>query len=288
MILSIGGSQLILEARSSTQPTWLPSSYQGFLLSEDLPVGLLADRPMPIRLLLSEHVFKSPLANHLIVKNPLWELWKEPAGNYVFFLSEILPKRWVVIDPNFQCGEVFIDQNTPGELDFYPLQYLDIVLFSNYLANYGDLILHASGVALAGSGYVFFGPSGAGKSTIADDLADKPGITVLGEDQVILRYQDGQFWIYGTPWHVRADRCSPLGVPLKKLFFLDRSSPQTLSALTAANGVLKILQTAFIPYYRSELINHILENLEGLTTHVPFFTLAYQQGSNLVETIENA
>ncbi len=288
MILSFGGSQLILEARNSAQLAWLPPSYLGFLLSDDQPTGVITGNLTALKLNFSDNPFNHQLTGKLVVNNSLWELRVNPRGNYIFKLTEVQPKRWVMMEPGFQNGDVFIDQNITGALDFYPLQYLDMILFSNYLANYGDFILHASGVALAGSGYAFFGPSGAGKSTIADALAGKPGITVLGEDQVILRYQDGQFWIYGTPWHVRADRCSPLGVPLKKLFFLDRSSPQTLSALNASDGVLKILQTAFIPYYRSELIGRILAGLEGLTTQVPFFTLAYQQGSNLVEIIENA
>lgn len=288
MILSIGGSQLILEARYSEQSAWLPSSYQGFLLSESSSTGLIKESPDSLRLSISNQLFNHRSINRPVVENSLWTLWFDSNKNYIFTLAEIQPKRWVVMEPQFRSGELFVDQNISGELAFYPLQYLDMILFSNYLANFGDLILHASGVAFHGSGYVFFGASGSGKSTIADALANEPGITILGEDQVILRYRDGQFWVYGTPWHVREDRCSPLGVPLKKLFFLDRSSPQTLLALTAAEGVLKILQTAFIPYYRAEIISCILAKLEILTTSLPLFTLAYQQGSNLMETIVKA
>ena len=46
-----------------------------------------------------------------------------------------------------------------------------MMIYANWLAASGDVIVHAAGVAADGQGYAFVGPSGAGKSTLATCLA---------------------------------------------------------------------------------------------------------------------
>ena len=105
---------------------------------------------------------------------------------------------------------------------------MDVLLFVNWLATFGDFLLHAAGIAYQGKGYVFSGYSGVGKSTLATELAAIPGVTVLGEDQVVVRRQKNRYMVYGTPWHTNPARCAQGGVPLKKIFFLKRTGATKL------------------------------------------------------------
>lgn len=221
----------------------------------------------------------------LITENEIWQLWLDGLENFVFTQPKQIPQRWIVIDPEFHNGKVVGDFSGFGETEIYPLQYIDIVIFSNWLANFGDLLLHASGIAFGGEGYCFIGDSGAGKSTLVRDLSEKPGITVLGEDQVVLRKMDEQFWIFGTPWHETPEMCSPLGVPLKKIFFLDRTAPQVVVPVRDFEGVVRIMQTAFYPVYRPEAVERILNRLSSLAGKVGFYTLAYERGTNVLPEI---
>ena len=195
-----------------------------------------------------------------------------------------------MVDSNFSTGEVFGDFSTyinSGE-SLYPQQTLEIRLFANWLAGFGDLILHAAGVMVEGQGYCFAGPAGVGKSTLAASLSAIPSVTVLGEDQVILRYLDDRFWIYGTPWHLNPDMCSPMGVPLEKLFFLDRGASQPINTLSPVVGVTSILQTAFTPFYRPDAVASIMDRLELLAGQVPFYSFNHQLGSNALQQIQEA
>jgi hypothetical protein len=222
---------------------------------------------------------------------PASELWLDRRGHYVFVASEFTPpKRHVVLDAGFTRGEVlgeFSSGANAGQA-LYPLQDLDMMFFANWLAGYGDLILHASGVNLAGAGYGFVGVSGAGKSTLAATLASDGSATVLGEDQVILRYVGGRFWIFGTPWHLNPEMCSPLGVPLHKLFFLDRAAGDGVAPCAPVDGIARLLQTAFVPYYRSEAVAAILDRLALLAERVPFYTLSYRLGEDVMGLVQEA
>jgi hypothetical protein len=215
-----------------------------------------------------------------ICQTEIWALWKTADGDHVFFSPRQSPKKWVVIDPDFSKGEVIGDFSKLDGKPCYPLSSIDIRVVVNWLAQFGDLLLHAAGVAYQGQGYCFVGQSGKGKSTIAENLLENTDIEILGEDQVILRYLDGQYWIFGTPWHERDEMCSPIGVPLKKIFFLDREGKPGVAEITSVRALAALLQTAFIPYYLPDKMPVILERLAELCQEVMLHQYHYQLESD--------
>lgn len=220
-----------------------------------------------------------------ICRTEIWELWINEDGRYVFVAPRGQPPRRAIVDMGFNAGEVLGDFGSMEGEAVYPLQGLDNVMLSNWLANSGDVILHASGIMFKDKGYAFIGPAGAGKSTVARSLVEQDGVTVLGEDQLVLRCIEGELWIYGTPWHLNPEMCSPMGARLSKLFFLDREMDGSVKTCKAVDGVAHILRTAFIPYYQPKGVEAIVEHLEYLAEQVPFYTLHYQLGSNVLKLI---
>ncbi len=209
-----------------------------------------------------------------------WGLWQRSDGNYIFKYTFGPVATQITVTPDFTCGDVLLELISFKGEAFYPLGNLESRLFSVWLANTGDFIMHASGISTNGEGFCFLGESGAGKSTLAGMLSQDPGITVLGEDQVILRYLDGQFWIFGTPWHQNPHMCSQIGVPLTKMFFLDRSAPPGKVALKPVDGVSRLLQLAIIPYHLPQQLPRILDRLSLLAENNPFFSLSYTLETN--------
>ena len=221
-----------------------------------------------------------------IFKTEIYEIYQEPSGGFIFYSPRQVPPRLILIDQNFSQGEVIGDFSILGNKPFYPLQYTDIIFFANWLAGFGDLILHASGVAVNGKGYCFAGQSGVGKSTLALALAQQQNVTILGEDQVILRYLAGRFWIFGTPWHESPDRCSPLGVPLKKLYFPVRQEENRVKEISRPDGFKRLMTSAFIPYYRPDAVDDIMGTLNTLAERIPFREISYKLGSDLLPFID--
>ena len=222
-----------------------------------------------------------------LLRSDTWEFWMYPNGSYGFVLPyEEIPVK-VLVQPDFSEGVIQGDFSS-SKVAVFPLKNIENRIFSAWLGSLGDIILHASGIMLDGKGYCFLGDPGAGKSTLAAALAASPDVIVLGEDQVVLRFLEGSFWIFGAPWHLNPDMCSPEGVPLEKLFFLDRSLEPGASQIDPVEGVTRILQTAFIPFYQPAWMPGILEHLELLSQQVPFHTLSYQLGTDPIQLILNA
>ncbi len=102
------------------------------------------------------------------------------------------------------------------------------------------LLLHASGIAIDGRGYVFFGPSGAGKTTVAK-LAAGHGQLLTDENVVLRLKSDGvevcstPFWGHSTPPELirRINRC----VPIAGLFSLTQAPDFSLTPLTPGQAV---------------------------------------------------
>lgn len=273
--LNVAGLQLALDAREAGVRMSVPPCHAGFLAAGGQEVLTLTVRDGLLR--------ESTTWQPLYVTPEAWQLWRDEAGRYVFVAGrDSPPGRQVTVDASFRSGELlgrFAASTVPAE-SRYPLFDLENILFVNWLAGHGDLVLHASGVVVDGRGYAFVGKSGAGKSTLAAAFLGVPGVTVLGEDSLVLRREAGGFRIYGTPWHVDPARCAAADAPLEKLFFLDRTRRTGSEPYPPADGVARLLQTAFIPYYRPAAVTGIVDTLAHLAARVPFYMLSYRLGDD--------
>lgn len=103
--------------------------------------------------------------------------------------------------------EILVERAKVPEGQTFPDAYLEsLALFRKlceYLLDSGDgLIFHSSALMVDGNAYLFTAPSGTGKSTHTrlwrELLGDR--VTMINDDKPIIRYIDGEFYVYGTPW----------------------------------------------------------------------------------------
>lgn len=231
---------------------------------------------------------RAPAEKLLWLSNdPAWQVGRDNSGHFLFHIPGPSRARWLYIDESFSWGTLTGDfSGLPGPV--YPFHTFDIITFSNWLANRGELLLHASGFCWNDLGYAFIGPSGVGKSTLVANLLGRAGLTVLAEDQLAVRFLDGKYWIYGTPWHLNPGMYTNQGVPLEKAFFLQRLSESALNPIGSQEAFKKLLLMGFIPYYRKETLESVMNGLQSLTQSIHFFDLAYQLGDDILNQVLNA
>lgn len=78
------------------------------------------------------------------------------------------------------------------------------------------------------------------------------------------------------------------GCAFEKVFFLNRQAALPLTSLSGDEAVVRILQTAFYPIYRPEVIGGIIARLGELPGKASFFELAYERGTDVLSEILNA
>lgn len=286
--LNIAGLNLLFEASTNPIDLDFSQSHQQFQLNYTADVFPTSAFSETLILQLQQsQIGRMSIWKHPICFTEIWELWQDEAGHYIFYnpLQPLL--RQIIIAPDFNHGQLIgnfdLESNKIRPLS----QDLEIVLFSNWLAKFGDVILHASGFSNDGKGYVFAGDAGVGKSTLAAQFLADPAFSILGEDQVILRLKNGQIWVYGTPWHINHQMCTSKGVPLERLYFLERYGINQIKPITSTDGIKRLLQTAFIPYYRPDAVEAIFERFVLLSEKIPFMSLSYQLGEDVWNLIRS-
>ncbi len=222
----------------------------------------------------------------------LWRLYRRRDSFLFRFTTPALgsvPYREACFDAGFTAGDVRLHRpyfETRGPL--VPLEYpLAELLFINHLhAHRRGVEIHGCGVIdRSGAGYLFAGESGAGKTTMANLWASQPGVTVLSDDRLVLRADDGTVWMYGTPWHGDARIASPARVSVAGLFFLRAHSEHVWRPLARPQAAARLFACSFPPFYSASGLDFTLAALDAVTAAVPCHELGFAPDPTVIDFV---
>lgn len=226
----------------------------------------------------------------------LWQLWDDgDAGGSILRLASPFfgPTPYKTIRLNAAWTRAEMTMHTgythartgQGALD--PFEYpLDELLITQWLSRGRGLELHACGIVdEQGQGYIFCGQSGAGKSTTARSwLSVKPG-TVLSDDRIVVRFEDGRFWMYGTPWHGEAALATAMRAPLAAILLLRQAPRARLVKIAPVQAVARLLACAFFPLYDRAAIGFGMECASHLVGEVPCLELELDRSPSFLRLL---
>jgi hypothetical protein len=220
-----------------------------------------------------------------------WSLYSSQKKYFLYDCSlelNSLPSKLLILEADFKSGEIFIknskiDQNLFSDPLGYPLnQILMIILLSLRKG----VLLHACGIDDGGYGYLFLGKSTHGKSTIAK-LWSESGATVLNDDRIIVREKDGEFWMYGTPWHGDFNEVSPKALPIRKLFLLKHSKKNSVVPKKDAEAVSMLLTRSFPPLWDQKGMDYTLGFLDRIVSKLPCYELDFLPDKRIIDFVRN-
>lgn len=221
----------------------------------------------------------------------LWQLFREGDGYMWRFQTPYFgatPYKIARFNHDFSRGEVTLHR--PYFVDgagFNPLEYpLDELLMLNLLAQGRGVEIHSCGIVdEAGNGYLFAGQSGAGKTTTARLWEALRGISILSDDRIIVRRVDGEFWMYGTPWHGEGELARPEKARLKRIFFLRHGERNELTRLGGAEASAQLFSCSFPTFYNADGLTFTLAFFDELTSAVPTDELSFVPDQRIVDFI---
>lgn len=148
-------------------------------------------------------------------------------------------------------------------------------LFYMYLLQFHGLMFHASAVAFGGKAYLFSGPSGVGKSTHTGLWQQLYGekVQIINDDKPALRFQDGRWYVYGTPWSGKNGINQNQKVPLAGICFLKQGMENSIRRLSAAEAVPFVYMQTNYPLKKKENMHRLLSAIEALVQQIPIYEL---------------
>lgn len=167
--------------------------------------------------------------------------------------------------------------NLDGQERFEPPYLESLSLYRKLLLKLIDLdgmVFHSSAVAVDGQAYLFTAVSGTGKSTHTalwrKLLGDRA--VMINDDKPIIRYVDGEFFVYGTPWNGKHELDTNQRAKIKAVCKLERGQVNFIEEITSKE-MLPVILNQTLRYQNVAQLDKLLTLTDKLLTTVKLYKL---------------
>lgn len=159
--------------------------------------------------------------------------------------------------------------------------------FSRMLLDHNGFQLHSSSVVLNGKAYLFSAPCGTGKSTHTEKWVRLFGARYLNDDKPAIRFVDGIWTAYGTPWSGKHDLSSPEGAPIGAVVFLQRGEVNEIHPMEPASAVPYLLSQV-LRVHPKEYTQRMMDIVDRFLCSVPVWMLKCRNDDEAAYVSRNA
>lgn len=217
---------------------------------------------------------------------PIWDLYRSNGTSIIKFYDEMPGlARALAFETHIKEADLFFPDSTDQFVDPFYGPVLELLMI-NYLAQSRGAVIHSCGIKCGESGLLFVGESGAGKSTLTRLWNQVEDLEILSDDRTIVRKKDGDYWMYGTPWHGEAKFGSPQSVRLDRIYFIQHGAANSARPIKGAMPVQNLLTCSFPPYWDSESMGFTMDLFSDMTATLPCYELLVKPDMGVVEYIK--
>ena len=161
----------------------------------------------------------------------------------------------------------------------FPEAYLESLALFRKLCDYtlsevDGIIFHSSAIMVDGEAYLFTAPSGTGKSTHTrlwrELLGDRA--VMINDDKPIIRYIDGDFYVYGTPWNGKHRLDTNARAKIKAICKIYQAKENTITKADSTEMLLTILNQTIRPTELDKM-DKLLNIIDKMLTSVKLYSL---------------
>ena len=116
---------------------------------------------------------------------------------------------------------------------------------------------------------------------------ERPRVTVLSDDRIIVTLRRGRPSAYGTPWHGEGNLSSPKGAPLAAIFFLRHAERTKVVPVGVAQSAARLFARTFPPLWDRDAIDTVLGACAAAASAVPSFELRFRPDASAVIAVED-
>ncbi len=160
--------------------------------------------------------------------------------------------------------------------------------FYTEIVKFDGVMLHASCVQYENYAYLFSANSGTGKSTHTHLWLKKfPTAEILNDDKPAIRYIDGKFYAFGTPWSGKNDESINTKTEIAGITFLSRAENNEIERVEGSSVTADFITQTVRPTNKNYMLQ-FMEILDKVLTVVPIYRLKCNMSLEAVETSYNA
>ena len=192
---------------------------------------------------------------------------------------------------SIQVSDEELEEERSKQADVFSDGYLETVCCyrkaANALLDWDIFVMHGSVVELDGEGYAFLAPSGVGKTTQTRLWQQHFGhrLRIINGDKPLIRMvcagEALRFDAYGTPWRGKEGMGCNSSVPLKAVFFLNRSNTPSAVPADPAQVVEPLFRQLLLPKEADRMLR-LLTMADILVRTIPFYILNCDMTENSV------
>ena len=166
----------------------------------------------------------------------------------------------------------------------YSLNSVLRIVHTLSLAKRKGFLVHAASAVRNGRAFIFAGVSGAGKTTIAS-LAP-PDVTLLTDEISYVRWQEGQYCAFGTPFAGDLGRLGEnMRAPIAALYLLAKGPENKIEPIKAADAGRALLENILFFAKDSEMVGSVFETACDFASRVPVRRLTFAPDTRVWEMI---
>ena len=173
---------------------------------------------------------------------------------------------------DFREGRLFAEGSASDQA--FAVNNALMLLFAFASAPYAALEMHASVVMRGGRGFLFLGKSGTGKSTHSQLWLDHiPGTELLNDDNPVLRIEDGEVRVYGSPWSGKTPCYKAQDAPVGAIVRLRQAPQNHIERLGAVHAYSSVMASCSGFRAIRSLADAQHETLSEIAQRVPCYQL---------------
>lgn len=142
------------------------------------------------------------------------------------------------------------------------------------LLEYNAIVFHSSVVAVNGYAYMFTAPSGTGKSTHTrlwrELLKDKA--VMINDDKPIIRFVDGEFYVYGSPFKGKHSLGENTKAKIKAICKISQAKENSIVKTTSQEILPTLLNQTLRPD-QSEKMDKLISIIINMLNKVSMYHL---------------
>lgn len=220
--------------------------------------------------------------------------WAKNSKGYIFYdYYEEYNKVYTYIEANADWSKIkYIISDASSEFgvsnDVRSFNLLSLIM-QNVILYRNGMVIHSSAIDYKGNGIAFFAPSGTGKSTHTS-LWKKfypDDVVIINDDSPIVKREDGNLIMYGTPWSGKSNINTNRSVPLKAIVFLRQAHENSIRKVKNAIEALQVIMPEIYKPKFEDMANLNMDMLDKIIKNTPMYVMYCNISKEAVDTVRN-